>query len=171
MVKHGLYHTKAYKAWSYAKTRCYNPNYIDYKNYGGLGIKVSEEFLNDPVSFCNYVGEPPELGMSLDRIDPNKDYERGNLRWTTPQKQSTNRKKRSDNKTGITGVSIEIRGSVKYAIAQWKEVVEGKTYTRSKWFNYARYGEEALELAIKTRSIAIDQLNKSGQEYTEYHGK
>lgn len=171
MVRHGLYHTKAYKAWSYAKTRCYNPNYIDYKNYGGLGIKISEEFLNDPISFCSYVGEPPESGMSLDRIDPNKDYERGNLRWATPQRQSTNRKKRSDNKTGITGVSIEIIGSVKYAVAQWKEVTEGKTYTRSKWFNYAKYGEKAFDLAVDTRNIAISLLNNSGQEYTEYHGR
>lgn len=171
MVKHGLYHTKAYKAWSYAKTRCYNPKCAEYEKYGKIGIKLSDEFLNDPVAFCEYVGEPTEDGMSLDRENPNKGYERGNLRWTTPQKQSTNRKMRSDNKTGFTGVSIEQRENAIYAVAQWKDVVDGKTFTRSRWFNYSKHGDAAFDMAVTTRNQAIAELNKNGQDYTPYHGK
>lgn len=44
--------------------------------------------------------------LSLDRINGDKGYEPGNLRWATQTLQNYNKKKRVDNKTGYVGISF-----------------------------------------------------------------
>jgi hypothetical protein len=78
--------------------RCENKNSIDYPYYGGLGIKVSEEFRHNFAAFLEHIGERPSLKHSIDRYpDKNGNYERGNLRWATKHQQTANQK--SNNKT------------------------------------------------------------------------
>lgn len=60
--------------------------------YGKKGIRVSEEWVNDPWSFIRYMGTAPSINHSLDRIDGNKGYEPGNCRWATKVEQSNNRR-------------------------------------------------------------------------------
>lgn len=67
--------------------RCRNPRHKHWKNYGGRGIKVRISF----EEFYAEVGERPP-GMTIDRIDNDKDYEAGNLRWATRKQQSANRR-------------------------------------------------------------------------------
>lgn len=96
-IKHGHARWKNqsiyYSTWLRMNTRCYNKKNQDYKNYGGRGIKVSEEF-KDPKKFIDYIlqnlGERPE-NNSLDRINNDGNYERGNLRWATRKTQANNR--------------------------------------------------------------------------------
>lgn len=78
--------------------RCYNKNYKQYKDYGGRGIRVSGEFFYSFKAFVEYMGEKPGPEYSIDRIDNDGNYERGNLRWATKRQQMLNR--RSFNKTG-----------------------------------------------------------------------
>jgi len=95
-----LYYT--YKSILY---RCYNTENPYYKNYGGRGIKMSEEFKEDIKCFIDYVEALPNfkdrkrLKLSLDRIDNNTGYEKGNLRWATRKQQNNNLRR----PTGITG--------------------------------------------------------------------
>ena len=81
-AKHNMSRTKAYQAWSDAKQRCYNENHPEYKRYGGIGIKMSDELRSNPELWCSHLGNPPdnEIKWSVDRIDTTKNYEIGNLR-------------------------------------------------------------------------------------------
>ena len=47
LFKHGLHKTRLYRIWRGMKERCYAQYNKDYKNYGGRGIKVCQEWLND----------------------------------------------------------------------------------------------------------------------------
>lgn len=76
-----------YRAYQGAKSRCQNPRFRQYANYGGRGIEFRfssfEEFLAE-------VGRKPTPKHSLDRIDVNGHYESGNIRWATSQEQYRN---------------------------------------------------------------------------------
>jgi hypothetical protein len=82
-----------YTSWCMMRTRCTNPEYPDYPNYGGRGISVCERWLGVR-GFANFfadMGEKPP-GMSLDRIDPNGNYEPSNCRWATAKQQKNNQR-------------------------------------------------------------------------------
>lgn len=96
---------KEYRAWQYMKTRCYNKNRLDYKNYGGRGIKVCPEWKDNFDQFLADVGYAPGPEYSLDRIDCDKNYQPGNVRWATREIQNINVTNRSDNKVGCRGVN------------------------------------------------------------------
>lgn len=65
--------------------RCANPKTSGYANYGGRGITVCQRWRTFD-NFLADMGERPD-GKSLDRIDPNGNYEPGNCRWSTPREQ------------------------------------------------------------------------------------
>ena len=87
--------------------RCYNPRYIQYKDYGARGISV-ELFLQNPHNYISYMLEtlpPKQIGQSMDRIDNDGDYVRGNLRWATQKTQNNNQRERIEARKYPTGVS------------------------------------------------------------------
>ena len=70
-----------------AKGRCKNPKNKFYNNYGGRGIK----FCFDSVAeLVQEIGKRPSPMHSLDRIDNNGHYEKGNVRWATKIEQMQN---------------------------------------------------------------------------------
>lgn len=91
-LKHGLSNTPEYKCWQQIKARCLNPNHRAYADYGGRGITVHETWVNDFVAFLDHVGPRPSRRHSLDRIDNNRGYEPGNVRWASPKRQNNNRR-------------------------------------------------------------------------------
>lgn len=93
MERHGLANTKLYKSWQRMKVRCYNKNYSHYKDYGGRGIAVCDEWLHDVVSFYNWAMDNGyQEGLTLDRINVNGNYEPSNCRWITNDEQQNNRR-------------------------------------------------------------------------------
>jgi hypothetical protein len=98
MITHGQskimdgHPSPTYQSWVSMNKRCNNPNYREYKYYGGRGIKVCIQWLNFE-NFLKDMGERP-LGKTLDRYpDKNGDYKPGNCRWATPSEQCLNRRK------------------------------------------------------------------------------
>lgn len=80
-------------SWSAMKARCYKPAVDGFQHYGGRGITVCTRWLGR-AGFRNFLedmGERPD-GLSLDRIDPNGNYEPANCRWATASEQAVNKR-------------------------------------------------------------------------------
>lgn len=84
------------------KQRCYNRNSTFYKNYGGRGIVVCDEWLNPEmydgrstkgwISFKEWaLKNGYNDSLTIDRIDVNKGYEPSNCRWVSMRTQQNNR--------------------------------------------------------------------------------
>jgi len=76
-------------------SRCCNPGSKNWVNYGGRGIRIHEEWIADRVKFFVYLASLPgcfDENLSLDRIDNERHYEPGNLRFTNRSVQMNNRR-------------------------------------------------------------------------------
>lgn len=169
--KHGLSHSKEYNSYTEAKQRCFNPEHSVFALYGGRGIVMCDEWKYDFSLFLSHIGPMPDYTQrwTLDRINNNKNYEPGNVRWALPSQQARNRRKRSTNTSGITGVSLDEKcpGHF-YAVALWSNL-DGKLKTKS--FSFKKFGEAvAVELATSYRKQMIAELNEQGAGYTDAHG-
>ena len=90
--KHGGYGTRLYNIWCLMKQRCYNPKATHYERYGGRGITVCDEWLNDFQPFYDWaVNNGYSDDLTIDRINNDGNYQPDNCRWTTMQEQSMNR--------------------------------------------------------------------------------
>lgn len=80
-----------YNSWRRMKQRCYDPNKDNYQYYGGKGITVSPEWINDFHKFYIDMGPCPSAKHSLERIDGNKSYSKENCCWATQKEQCRNK--------------------------------------------------------------------------------
>lgn len=86
---HGESHSREYRAWSAAKTRCYNTKLSQYRDYGGRGIVMEEPWRSDYTAFLHDMGRCP-VGYTLDRINNDGPYAPGNCRWAARTTQTSN---------------------------------------------------------------------------------
>lgn len=118
-LKHGGDGTKLYSIWHNIKCRCLTPSHKAYKHYGGRGVSICAEWVNDFAKFREWaLNNGYKQGLSIDRINNDKGYSPTNCRWATPKEQSRN-----------TRSNVRINGK---CLSEWCEraVVSGSTVSR-----------------------------------------
>lgn len=93
---------RLYRVWKGMRERCNNPNNKRFKNYGGRGIKVCDEWQNDYLAFHTWAmanGYKEDIlpnglnRLTIDRIDVNGNYEPNNCRFVTNAENAKNKRK------------------------------------------------------------------------------
>lgn len=153
----GMSKTKLYRKWMDMKSRCFNHKCCNYKYYGGRGISICDEWLGKN-GFRNFqdwaLDNGYKDGLSIDRIENDKNYHPNNCRWVTKRVQNINKRPTYKNTSGYVGIKKHSSGKGWY----------GSVKIGNKDF-YTGYSEDILE-AVKMRNQYIishglaNQLNE-----------
>lgn len=109
-IKNNPYKKRIMKVFQKMKERCYYEKDISFKNYGARGIKICDEWINNKNNFYKWALENGyAVGLSIDRIDTEKDYSPDNCRWATRIEQARNKR---------NNVFFEYNGKIK-CLAEW----------------------------------------------------
>ena len=73
-----------YSTWTGMKQRCYNPNNLNFRHYGGAGVRVCELWRTSFDQFLLHMGPRPD-GYDLHRMNTHGDYSPENCVWLDPQ--------------------------------------------------------------------------------------
>ena len=112
---HKMSGTRIYGIWQGIKKRCYNPHDARYDRYGGRGIKVCAEWLDDFQAFYDWaIQNGYNETLTIDRINNDGDYCPENCRWTDNLEQARNRS---------SNVSITIGNATK-TLTEWCEIFQ-----------------------------------------------
>lgn len=119
------------------RQRCLNKKGVAWENYGGRGITVCDEWINNYDNFFQDMGECPQ-GMTLERIDHNGNYEKSNCKWASMKEQQNNKR---------NNVVIEFNGVSK---------------TLTGWANRLSIGVDTLWRRINVYKFPIDKALTAG---------
>ena len=132
--RHKMSGTRIYETWQDMKRRCYNKQNVRYDRYGGRGITVCEEWLNNFQSFYDWaIRNGYSDDLTIDRIDNDGNYEPSNCRWSTVKEQCNNRS---------SNINITIGNATK-SLMSWCEIFNvdyKKVHAR-----YQRNGYESID--------------------------
>lgn len=137
---HGMYGTKLYKTWNNMISRCYCKSFRNFKNYGGRGITVCDEWHKSFVAFMNWaMANGYRDDLTLDRIDNEGNYEPSNCRWITNEAQQLNKR---------TNRFITFNGETR-TIKEWSVITGIHPRTISARLGLGWTAEAALTKAVQ----------------------
>ena len=132
---------KEYTAWKDMLRRCLDTNNPAYANYGGRGITVYEGWVNSFHLFYGYMGAAPAK-HSIDRVNNDKGYEPGNVRWATQKTQSNNKR---------NTVSITANGQTK-TLSEWADQL-GVSYDKLYYRYQHGWAHEDIVNKVSSKGI------------------
>lgn len=141
-----------YRSWIAMKARCLYPKSVKYSRYGARGITVCPEWIESYAAFLADMGRKPTPEHTLDRIENNGNYERGNCRWATPAQQRANQNPRQSK-----GATVEFRGETK-TILEWARQFSVPSTTIYHRINKGWPTEKALTSPVKPRKNFHKQI-------------
>jgi hypothetical protein len=90
---HKMAKTRLYKIWANIKTRCLNPKYPRFCDYGGRGITICNEWIESFENFSKWaLNNGYADSLAIDRINNNGNYEPSNCRWVSNKINSLNKR-------------------------------------------------------------------------------
>lgn len=156
-IRHGDSRTSLYERWCAIKNRCKNESCIEYKNYGGRGIKMCEEWSTSYETFKDWaISHGYREDLTIDRIDVNGDYCPENCRWITMKEQLRN-----------TTKTMRITYNGKTMLAdEWEKVCGIKQSTIRDRIRHGWTPEEALTIkpiAGNNQTLRKKSTTKAGE--------
>lgn len=131
---HGKSKTFIYRVYTHMRGRCCCQTDARYSFYGGRGIKVCEEWLNDFQAFYDWaITNGYQKGLTIDRIDNDGDYEPSNCRWATVKVQANNK-------------------SNNHFLEH-----DGERLTIAQWSDKTGISQDAIERRINLRNWSIER--------------
>lgn len=153
--KHGFHREKLYRVHVEMKSRCRNKNNENYKNYGGRGISVCDEWMEYTVFRKWCMDHGYRQGLTVDRIDNDKGYSPDNCRIADRFCQNQNQRVlNTRNTSGYKGVSYH-KGAGKFIV---EIMIKGEKH-------YLGLYEDARDGAL-----AYDNFAKEHSEFTSLNG-
>ena len=134
-TRHGKCNTRLYKIYHDMKSRCYNRNIKNYPLYGGRGIAICEEWLDNFQTFYEWaISNRYTNELTIERIDPNGNYEPLNCRWATKNEQNINQRRT---------IHAEING-VTHVLSEWSKIVKIPARTLYSRYDQGLRGTELI---------------------------
>lgn len=159
---------RLYRIWTDMKRRCYDERCLEYRNYGGRGIEICQEWKNSFEAFRSWAMENGYADdLTIDRIDVNGNYEPSNCYWVTAKEQANNMR---------TNTLVTYKGETK-TLVQWAEsfginyhTLVSRLYQENLPFEEAiKKGNRLLRMITyngKTQSLSAWTRELGFKEYT-----
>ena len=139
---HGKSDTRLHSIYKSMKARCYSVKHISYSNYGGKGIEICDEWLEDFMNFYNWAhNNGYKDNLTIDRIDSKGNYEPNNCRWATSKEQANNTSR---------NINITYQGETK-TLKQWSEHLGINYYTLLRRYNSGWNAEDMLTKPVQSK--------------------
>ena len=136
-TRHGDSHSRLYKIWLSMKSRCNRKTHKHYYLYGGKGIRICNEWNEDYTTFKEWAcSNGYSEDLTLDRIDPQGNYEPCNCRWVTMHEQSRNKS---------TNVIVSYHGETGCLTDMCRKLNVKKVTVRSRMRIHGLTFEEAID--------------------------
>lgn len=129
-----------------ARTRCNNPKTINFHNYGGRGIEFRFKSIDELIEA---IGERPSSEYSINRIDNDGHYEKGNVEWATDKEQSRNWRKSKRQEVGGFRIDSEPCRLIHLGGKDWL-IVDAKNYERMSLRVWHKYRADSGQLYAKS---------------------
>lgn len=143
---HGLSHTRLHNIWQKMNDRCFCKNIPAYKDYGGRGITVCDEWLGTEgfIRFYEWsMNNGYEEDLTIDRIDNNKGYTPDNCRWTTRLIQANNTR---------SNINITYKNET-HTIAEWARIYNMNADTLRQRISILGWSfEDAITREVRKRN-------------------
>ena len=144
---HGMKKHPLYSVWGGIKERCLNVKSKKYPDYGGRGIKMSEEWRLDFMAFYNDMKDGYEKGLQIGRKDNDEGYFKWNCEWQTNVVNQNNKR---------NNVFITHNGETR-TIADWGKVLNVKDDTIGSRYRKGNDVQQVLfgRIIIPTQNMML----------------